>query len=111
LGRESSKVAAADWPKANAILPPSLRKILQVSYKDHNITSEEILHEKASRDCDWLQIPYGWAHATFTSTPASQSCNYMDSSTWQVKKVMPEDDIVQKIPERLGVGQDHMGGS
>jgi len=49
LVRESSKVAAADWPKANAILPPSLRKILQVSYKDHNITSEEILHGADSR--------------------------------------------------------------
>jgi len=35
----------------------------------------------------------------------------MDSSRWQAKKGTPEVDMVQNIPERLGEGQDHMGGS
>jgi len=35
----------------------------------------------------------------------------MDSSRRQVKKGMPESDMVQNIPERLGEGQDQMAGS
>jgi len=35
----------------------------------------------------------------------------MDSSRWQVKKRTLEDDVVQNIPERLGEGQDRIGGS
>jgi len=41
----------------------------------------------------------------FTTSLAGQSCNYMDSSRWQVKKKTPEDDVVQNIPERLGEGK------
>jgi len=35
----------------------------------------------------------------------------MNSSRWQAKKWMPENDVAQNIPERLGDGQDQMGGS
>jgi len=66
---------------------------------------------KAGRDCDGTQIPYGWAHATFTMSPAGMSCNYMDSSRWHAKKGTPEDDMAQNIPERVGEGENHMGGS
>jgi len=35
----------------------------------------------------------------------------MDSSRWQTKNGMLKDDMVENIPERLGKGQDHVGGS
>jgi len=67
--------------------------------------------EKARRDCDEVQFLYGWVHATVTTSPAGQSCNYMDSSWWPVKKGALEDDMLQNISERLGDGPNHMGGS
>jgi len=47
----------------------------------------------------------------FTTSPVGESCDYVDSSRWQAKKGMPEDDMAQNIPERLGENRDHMGGS